>query len=163
MGAGNLVEQGTHESLYQEGGIYYQLVEKQRIMTKNKEEGEVISLLLLCFYYSINLQLQDGAEVEMFNVPNQAVLVGNNNVKPNQPDIKLDIVNLGESGMLVLPNAAVMTAAANERRSKEKRDMKVMRKDNKERDFTLEVVKRMKPHWHLLCIGVIGAALAGSV
>lgn len=95
-------------------------------------------------------------------MPNQAILSGPINTNNKLQEVKLDI-NLGESGMLSLPDAAVMTAAANDRRDREKRDMKKMKKDNKERDFTVEVVKRMRPHWHLLVIGVLGAGLAGAV
>lgn len=58
MDKGILVEQGTHESLYAQGGVYYSLVEKQRIAMKEGDEQDA------------------GAhEEEKFNVPNNATLL----------------------------------------------------------------------------------------
>lgn len=135
MDKGILVEQGTHESLYAMGGVYHSLVEKQRIATRHKEEGA-----------------DEVEEVEMFNVPNQAALLA----KP--AEVKIEVGD----GLLSMPDAAALTAEANTRRAKEKREMKKMKKSH-DRDYTIEVVKRMRPHWHLLGIGIVGGCIAGAV
>lgn len=134
MDKGVLVEQGTHETLYAMGGVYHSLVEKQRIATKNKDDTEELP------------------EVEMFNVPNQAAFVK----APGEV-----IISVG-GGLLEMPNAAAMTVEANARRAREKRELKKMKK-KQERGFTMDVVRRMRPHWHLLALGVIGGCIAGAV
>lgn len=139
MDKGILIEQGTHESLYALGGTYHSLVEKQRIATKEKGAGAV----------------DDVPEVEMFNVPNQAALI-------NKPAGQVTIQVGDGNGLLQMPDAATMTAAANARRAQEKKNNKKLKK-NQDRGFTLEVVKRMRPHWHLLGVGVVGACIAGAV
>lgn len=136
MDKGILVEQGTHESLHGMGGVYHSLVEKQRIATKNTEE-----------------KVEDVEDVELFNVPNQAAFI----VKPTVADVKIDVGD----GLLAMPDAEAMTIMANARREKEKKDLKQQKKKN-ERGYTMDVLRRMRPHWHLLAIGVVGACIAGA-
>lgn len=138
MDKGVLVEQGTHESLYNMGGVYHSLVEKQRIATKSKEEVPV-----------------DAVE-EVFNVPNQAALF---NKSQMGGEVSINVNN----ELLEMPNAAILTTEANARRDKEKKDIKVLKKNQTPAGCTIKVVKRMRPHWHLLAIGAFGACLAGAV
>jgi ABC-type multidrug transport system ATPase subunit len=138
MDKGVLVEQGTHESLYAQGGVYYQLVEKQRIQMKDTSKDD-----------------PEGAEVETFNVPNQAALLAQ---KPHQA---LTIEPAGDK-MLAVPDAREMTELANARRALEKKQMKKL-KASRERNYTWPVVMRMREHWHLLGMGVIGSVVAGAV
>lgn len=56
MDKGELIEQGTHNSLYELNGVYHSLVEKQKIMMK---EGT---------------QVDNAQEEDKFNVPNQAII-----------------------------------------------------------------------------------------
>jgi hypothetical protein len=60
MDKGVLIEQGTHNELYERGGVYHMLVEKQKIVMKEGSETSA------------------HAE-EAFNIPNQALLVGQAN------------------------------------------------------------------------------------
>lgn len=137
MDKGILVEQGTHESLYAQGGVYHQLVEKQRIALKEKDkEGE-----------------EEGAEIEQFNVPNQEALLA-------QKPAAVVTINVGD-GMLSVPDAKAMTEMANARRAAEKKNLKAMKKAA-ERNFTWPVVSRMREHWHLLAMGAIGSVIAGA-
>lgn len=103
---GVLVEVGTHESLYAQGGLYHTLVEKQKIMMKDperdakKEEEE-----------------DTKEEVTRFLTSDSKEAIGANLAKK-------EYVAVSVGGMLALPDAHAMVAMANMRRKSEKKQEK---------------------------------------
>jgi ABC-type multidrug transport system fused ATPase/permease subunit len=92
---GELVEQGTHESLYAMGGIYYTLVEKQRIAMNESDEAKE--------------EKKEEAEIEVVKLASPA-------------HVAIKVENAG--GLLSVPNAHTMVEMANARRKAEKKDIK---------------------------------------
>jgi ABC-type methionine transport system ATPase subunit len=102
---GILKEQGTHESLYAQGGIYHMLVEKQRIAMKEAETAEKEGA-------------EEHEEVTKF-LPSEQPAQGG---APAAQGAGFVSVTVG--GMLALPDAKAMVAMANMRREAEKQTVK---------------------------------------
>eukprot|EP00026_Physarum_polycephalum_P000633 Phypoly_transcript_00634.p1 GENE.Phypoly_transcript_00634~~Phypoly_transcript_00634.p1 ORF type:complete len:1124 (+),score=212.16 Phypoly_transcript_00634:900-4271(+) len=134
---GMLKEQGTHESLYAQGGIYHMLVEKQRIAMKESErvdkEGD-----------------DEHEEVTKFLPSDQAGA---------QPAQGAGFVSVTVGGMLALPDAHAMVAMANMRRKAEKQLVKEMAHS---KSYSIDIVKKMRPDWGLLGVGIVSACIAGA-
>lgn len=97
------MEQGTHESLYALGGIYYSLVEKQRIQLKETDTD-------------MKKDYKDEPEVVT-----QFISTGAGEDKKPSGYVAVDV---GGNGMLAVPDARQMVETANQRRKAEKAQVK---------------------------------------
>ncbi|KAG0749530.1 hypothetical protein G6F57_002450 [Rhizopus arrhizus] len=138
MQQGDLVEKGTHNELLALDGIYADLVKKQEISTK-----------------------QVGVTVEE---PDSEELLKREEMEIAQEKERLaeDPIDEKEFGahLFKTTTGASSVDAYELKRRKEKEE----RKNAKQQKIPLgKVLKQMRSEWHLLAIGVVGAAIAGAV
>eukprot|EP01117_Protostelium_nocturnum_P020650 TRINITY_DN93_c0_g1_i2.p1 TRINITY_DN93_c0_g1~~TRINITY_DN93_c0_g1_i2.p1 ORF type:complete len:1279 (-),score=509.25 TRINITY_DN93_c0_g1_i2:186-4022(-) len=133
MKEGELVEKGTHDDLYNLGGIYTELVNKQKI----KMQADPLSA-------KIDAPLND-EELEK-QLLNEKVAVVQSVV--NEDGTK-DTIIMMDDGKVVKKKQKESAEQTQIRRSK----MSPMRR----------VLSMMKSEWHLLLLGIIGSIGAGTV
>lgn len=133
MDQGDLVEQGTHNELIALGGVYAELVKKQEIATSKVGFSE--------------------SEID-----EEALL------KQEQEELEK-----AKEIQVITEKADTNLEKLNSRSSVDAYELK-LRKEKEEKKLTAKakapigkVLKQMRPEWHLLGTGIIGAAIAGAV
>jgi ATP-binding cassette subfamily B (MDR/TAP) protein 1 len=139
MEQGDLIEKGTHDELIKLGGVYSELVLKQKINTeKAAEAGKLADFDL------DDQELEKALQEETVNV---ATAVTDQNEKIAETRIKL-----AESTDQLDGYQLKMIKAKQEKKMRKKQNAPIMK-----------VLLLMKPEWPLMAAGVCGAAVAGSV
>ncbi|KAG1339955.1 hypothetical protein G6F62_005599 [Rhizopus arrhizus] len=138
MQQGDLVEKGTHNELLALGGIYADLVKKQEISTQQ-----------------VGITAQEPDLEEFLKREEMEIIYEKERLAEDQMDEK-------EFGAhLFKMTTGVSSIDAYElKRRKEKEERK---KVKREKIPIGKVLKQMRPEWHLLTTGVMGAAIAGAV
>lgn len=139
MQSGNLVEQGSHNDLLALDGVYAELVRKQEIATKQigsaTEEPDSDELLK-------REQLELIAE------------------KQRAEDAVLNEKDAATTVNLFKTTSRASVDAYELKRRKEKDQ----RKETMQKKAPIgKVLKQMRPEWHLLVLGVLGAIISGAI
>lgn len=139
MQQGDLIEMGTHDELIKLGGVYNELVLKQKINTEKAEEtGKATDFEL------DDQELEKALQEETVNV---ASAVTGQNEKIEETRIKFADSTEDLDGYQIK-----MLRAKEDKKMRKKQNAPIMK-----------VLRLMKPEWPLMAVGVCGAAVAGSV
>ena len=141
MDKGEIREKGTHDELIALGGIYYQLVEKQKI--KTKEDGGETS----------HESEEEEVEKLMIKEENEAAAKG------VVEEIK-DKEGVVAETHIALDSGDTLARQASAKRKREKKEAKEKLKNG---NFNRRVIMAMRPEWPTLALGVVSAAVAGCV
>lgn len=139
MDKGNLVEQGNHNTLLQLGGVYFQLVEKQKIVKSTEIDEEKAE--------------QAARAIEAAEK--------NNKIVPNSTEVVTTSVNMNPDALIEIEDAASLTKLANARRKQERIEEALKVKSNSV--AMSRVIQLMRPSWGLLAIGIFASGIAGAV
>ncbi|KAI8391124.1 P-loop containing nucleoside triphosphate hydrolase protein [Radiomyces spectabilis] len=138
MQEGDLVEQGTHNTLLALGGVYAELVKKQEIATKEighvEQEVDDEQLLL-----KETIQLKEEKEAAE----------------------AIQVVTEKEDGYKLTKTASRSSIDAFQLKLEKKKAEKKLAK--KQKAPMGRILKQMRPEWPLLALGVVGAAISGAV
>ncbi|KAI7871025.1 putative ABC transporter protein [Spinellus fusiger] len=132
MKQGDLIEQGTHNELLALGGVYSELVAKQKISTTQTEEVDDSDIL--------------EEETRELKREQEAILASGNEKDGTTP---LSRVTTG-----------VSVDAFDIKIRKEKEALKLAAT---QKAPVGRILKMMRPEWHLLAFGVLGAAISGAI
>ncbi|GAN07930.1 multidrug resistance protein 1 [Mucor ambiguus] len=139
MQSGSLVEQGSHNDLLAADGVYAELVRKQEIATK---------------------QVGDAVEE-----PDSGELLKREQLELIAEKHRVEDALLNEKDAATTVNLFKTTSRASVDAYELKR-----RKENNQRKETMQkkaplgkVLKQMRPEWHLLVLGVLGAIISGVI
>jgi ABC-type methionine transport system ATPase subunit len=136
---GVVVETGNHEELLAKIGVYYNLVQKQKIVMEREEP-----------VLGADTVLDESDEAIKRALQQEQVLITESAVNPetniSETKIKIDEVKRSNKDL--------------SRKEKEKLEKERMAKESTP---IWRVIRLMRPEWHLLAFGVCGACVAGCV
>ncbi|KAJ3053457.1 Multidrug resistance protein 1 [Rhizophlyctis rosea] len=141
MDKGEIKEKGTHDELIALGGIYHQLVEKQKI--KTKEDGGETS------------HESEEEEVEKLLKKEEREAAAKGIVE----EVK-DKDGVVEETHIALDSGETLARQASAKRKAEKKEAKEKLKNG---NFNRRVIMAMRPEWPTLALGVISATVAGCI
>jgi ABC-type multidrug transport system fused ATPase/permease subunit len=136
MQAGDLIEQGNHNDLLALNGVYAELVKKQEISTK-----------------------QNGSNVEELN-SEELLKREQLEIAAEKQRENTDLNEKDSTSHLFKTTSRASVDAYELKLKKEKEERKVAMK---QKVPLKKVLMQMRPEWHLLAIGIAGAAIAGAV
>lgn len=157
VGEGNIIEFGSHEELVAREGVYYDLVQKQRIKQLQDRKKMDVST-----EDRLNVPTEDESLPEVKAAEDSLLVSG---ILPEQiEDSEIVRVIYGEDGKIRLPTLEEMTEAANNRRKDELKRIKHQKETGKSTFFYLKKVAMVVSDKKLLfSSGILGAILAGCV
>ncbi|KAK4517720.1 uncharacterized protein ATC70_001062 [Mucor velutinosus] len=138
MQSGNLVEQGSHNDLLALDGVYAELVRKQEIATK-----------------------QIGSAVEE---PDSDELLKREQLELIAEKQRVEDVLLNEKDVTTVNLFKTTSRASVDAYELKRRKEKNQRKETMQKKAPLgKVLEQMRPEWHLLVLGVLGAIVSGAI
>ncbi|RUS29249.1 hypothetical protein BC938DRAFT_480878 [Jimgerdemannia flammicorona] len=145
MDQGVVAEKGTHDELYALGGIYYELVNKQKLKTKEGETEQGGRSIPIVDDESVDdEEIERALQEETIQISQQVV---DETDKVVETKITLDEDTQSED-----------SGTRKRRLEKEDEKLKMQQKAPIKR-----VLMMMKPDWPIMFIGTIGAAVAGAI
>jgi ABC-type multidrug transport system fused ATPase/permease subunit len=142
MEHGNLIEQGTHNELLAKGGVYKELVLKQQIQTSNDNNR--------------NTTQAEEDEYDQVLLRNEAIEVN----RKSCIELQRASEPLTIASMPITSRKSKLLDGHEEKLQREKKD----KHDRKKQKAPIwRIIKQMRPHWPLMMLGTVGAALAGGV
>ncbi|OZJ02078.1 hypothetical protein BZG36_04954, partial [Bifiguratus adelaidae] len=148
MDHGDLVEQGTHDELLNLKGVYYELVQKQKIKMSAEgmaEEGKEAEDRVLEDNDLNQEELENALAAETLEMTREIT----REVTNNQGAVVATVLDM-ETGV----------SAAKAKRQAEREEAKMLMK---RKAPVWDVLRMMKPEWPLMAMGCIGAAVAGAI
>ncbi|KAI9322031.1 putative ABC transporter protein, partial [Zopfochytrium polystomum] len=160
MNEGRIVETGKHDELIARGGVYFELVEKQKLKSANDAKltsGEGASAENIEEYGHISdaeLQKELAAEAKEIETAKTDFMVVN-------------VDNIG-SGTGKDHGKSLWTENKEEMRTRvlarsKANELKDKQTNRSQKAPMMRVLKIMRPEWHLLGYGLLGAGIAGAV
>ncbi|KAI9478105.1 MAG: P-loop containing nucleoside triphosphate hydrolase protein [Benjaminiella poitrasii] len=153
MDHGNIIERGTHNELLKLDGVYADLVRKQAISTNEDDSsddpnGDIDPEALL--------------QQEQFEIQTQAYIKEKQEAQ-ELADSQSSVIEIYQekNGVYQNSNSSSETINAYDLKLKKQKEEKKMMK--KQKTPVMKVLQQMQPEWSLICIGIIAAAIAGSV
>ncbi|KAJ1553462.1 ATP-binding cassette, sub-B (MDR TAP), member 4, partial [Cladochytrium tenue] len=152
MSNGRIIETGKHDELIARGGVYHELVEKQKLKSANDAKltgGEAEVVEEYGHISDAELQKELAAEAKELETAKQdyAVVDVTDGDGDNQRLWTLD-----RQEMKAMAAARSKAAALKDKETKNSQKAPVWR-----------VLKLMRPEWHFLGVGLLGAGMAGAV
>jgi len=136
---GFLVEKGNHNSLLELKGVYFGLVEKQKIAKSTELDEEKAE--------------QAARAIEAAEAANKIVAGAN--------QVATTTINMDPDAMIEIETAIELTKLANDRRRTEREQEKDLQKTNSVKMG--RVIRMMKRDYHLLGIGIFFSCISGAV
>ncbi|KAJ2964662.1 hypothetical protein NQZ79_g546 [Umbelopsis isabellina] len=141
MQQGDLIEQGSHDELIKQGGVYYELVQKQKINTEKVADGEKVQDIHLD-----DNELEQALQEETVNVAS-AVTDQNEKIAETRINMSEKATAEGLDGY-----ETKMLKAKEEKKLRKKQNAPIKK-----------VLQLMRPEWPIMLAGICGAAVAGTV
>ncbi|KAI9335212.1 putative ABC transporter protein [Zopfochytrium polystomum] len=142
MNQGRIVETGKHDELIARGGVYFELVEKQKLKSANDAKltsGEGASAVD-GHISDAELQKELAAEAKEIETAKTDFMVVNSLWTENKEEMRTRVL---------------ARSKANELKDKQT--------NRSQKAPMMRVLKIMRPEWHLLGYGLLGAGIAGAI
>lgn len=147
MDKGVIAEKGTHDELYAQGGIYFELVNKQKLKTQaqNESSQNEKDAIILDDDFVDDEDIEKALQAETVQISQQVVDTTTDDVIETKIAMDEDVES-EDSG--------------ERRRRREKEDNEAKKKL---KTPIKRVLMMMKSEWPIMMLGSVGAAVAGAV